>query len=200
MVDLLQISILQLNVSISRKLQEKRPKLLFRANEQEVAYDFVYPVNKLSNFCSIQDAAFSHNIYVTDDRQTDQRQTDATLLIKRLLQLNNDAAYFPFVKSYTTNNLLYRPITNFSVFVSVTIVPGVTTLLNAFCRMYNPNSTTRICSRICCGFVVQQAVQQIHNKSATNRSPTTNPQHLDMQRCCGFVVDFQRCSQSQRAM
>ena len=30
--------------------------------------------------------------------------------------------------------------------------------------------------------------KQIHNKSTTNRSPTTNPQHLDMSRCCGFVV------------
>ena len=47
-----------------------------------------------------------------------------------------------------------------------------------------PNSTYSIC----CGFVVQKVVQQIHNKSTTNRSPTTNPQHLDMSRCCGFVV------------
>ena len=51
---------------------------------------------------------------------------------------------------------------------------------------------------ICCGFVVQQAaqqvhnksihdkskaVQQIHNKSTTNLASTTNP-HLDMSRCC----------------
>jgi hypothetical protein len=34
----------------------------------------------------------------------------------------------------------------------------------------------------------RKGLQQIHNKSTTNRKPTTNPQHLDMSRCCGFVV------------
>jgi len=39
---------------------------------------------------------------------------------------------------------------------------------------------------ICCGFVVQQAVQQIHNKSTTNpqhsESCTTNPQQIHNNR------------------
>ena len=104
------ISILQLNVCISRKLQEKRPKLLFRAYEQEVAYDFIYPVNKLSNFCSICSVQPQ---YIRYRRQTDQRQTDATSLIKRLLPLNNDAAYifiFSICEVYTTLNLAYNEL------------------------------------------------------------------------------------------
>jgi len=94
--------------------------------------------------------------------------------------------------------------------------------------LLNPNSTRWIC----CGLVVQQVhknLQQIYNKSMTNRKPTsctTNPQqihnkfttnqrysaaishprcvviwklnclhvemwqHLNMYRCCGFVVDL----------
>jgi hypothetical protein len=54
-------------------------------------------------------------------------------------------------------------------------------------RAWSSNSS---CS-ICCGFAVQQVVQQIHNKSTTYRlvdKSKTNPQHLDMSRCCGFAV------------
>jgi len=31
--------------------------------------------------------------------------------------------------------------------------------------------------------------QQTYNESRTNRNSTPNPQHLDMSRCCGFIVD-----------
>ena len=59
-----------------------------------------------------------------------------------------------------------------------------------FIKRINPNSTTRIC----CGFVVKQAVQQIHNKSkAYNKlyNKSTTSLHVEMLWiCCGFVVDF----------
>jgi len=38
---------------------------------------------------------------------------------------------------------------------------------------------------ICCGFVVQQAVQQIHSKSRTNRKSTTNPPQLQVTSVSG---------------
>jgi len=42
-------------------------------------------------------------------------------------------------------------------------------------------------------FVVDLLYNKLYNKSTTNpqqiESCTTNPQHLDMSRCCGFVVD-----------
>jgi hypothetical protein len=56
----------------------------------------------------------------------------------------------------------------------------------------NTASSSNSTSSICCRFVVQQVVQQIQNKSTTFRlfdKYTTNPQHLDMSGCCGFVVD-----------
>ena len=37
-------------------------------------------------------------------------------------------------------------------------------------------------------FVVDLLYNKLYNKSTTNRSPTTNRQHLDMSRCCEFVV------------
>jgi hypothetical protein len=63
----------------------------------------------------------------------------------------------------------------------------------------NPNtaqyialSSNSTCS-ICCGFAVRQVVQQINNESTANPQQihnfSTNPQHPDMLRCCGFVVD-----------
>ena len=49
---------------------------------------------------------------------------------------------------------------------------------------YNKSTTSQNSNHIrsiCCGFVV------VHNKS------TTNPQHLDMSWCCGFVVQLSTC-------
>jgi len=43
-------------------------------------------------------------------------------------------------------------------------------------RRPSSESTTSIC----CGFAVQQAVQQVRNKSTTDRKSTSDPQHLDM--------------------
>jgi hypothetical protein len=53
-------------------------------------------------------------------------------------------------------------------------------------------------------FVVQQLEQQIHNKSTANsrlfNKFTTNPQHLDMSRCCGFDVDSTKNPQKIESM
>jgi hypothetical protein len=53
-------------------------------------------------------------------------------------------------------------------------------------------SSNSTCS-ICCGFVVQQVVQQVHNKFTITPQlfdkSRANPHHLNMSRCCGFVVD-----------
>jgi hypothetical protein len=58
-------------------------------------------------------------------------------------------------------------------------------------RNFQVLSSNSTCS-MCCGFAVQQVVQQILNKSANFRlfdKSTANPLHLDISRWCGFVVD-----------
>jgi hypothetical protein len=97
-----------------------------------------------------------------------------------------------------TRGLSFMTVGVFQLLYATTQLSSITNLpfahITHTVKVYWSSDST---SPICCGFVVQQVLQnnpqQIHNSS-------TNPQHLNMSRCCVFVVDSTTNPQQIEAM